>query len=522
ALGLQEGLVGVFPDSDDLDGLEERPPEDVAPNGVPAEPVYFSLDPASPSLPSLGAGPADILVTSGGAAPTVFASAADLGLAPEDDLDALCLWENGDGVFGAGDLLAFSLAAGSPSLFGIAAQPGDLLRPGPAVLRPGSILGLFPGDELNAVKCARMPLVDLRTTGASAAPDPVETCGAAPAAASVQATLENVSGTGATVETWWWAMAPEAVDVHWVAQAGDACYGPGDPEFPPTPVDCASPVVWGLSFPAAIPAGGSLTPMRDLLLTCNATGTYTVQIQVGQDAFEPLGTEEWDEGNNTVEFTFTVDCLAEQDLFLSTSTVLFGEVCPGASSVQSFGITNAGACTLTGAVDPATPDPPFTVVGGGGPFSLPGGALQLVDVQFSPAASDPFSGSVVITSNDPDTPTATVSLSGTGANLPGPVGDTLTLTGEGVTTLTWESAPFATDYDTYRGTRSITEPWAFNHVCFENDDSFGDGLLVSTDFDTPPLGTLFYYLVGGHNTCGPGPLGFQSNGDEEPNPSPCL
>ncbi len=52
--------------------------------------VYFSLTPASPSLASLGAGPADVLVVRGGSGrPEIYAAAAGLGLGPGDNVDAL-------------------------------------------------------------------------------------------------------------------------------------------------------------------------------------------------------------------------------------------------------------------------------------------------------------------------------------------------------------------------------------------------------------------------------------------------
>jgi hypothetical protein len=51
--------------------------------------IYFSLDPLSPSLPGLGATPADILVTTLLGGPAVAFTEAMIGLAPGDDVDAL-------------------------------------------------------------------------------------------------------------------------------------------------------------------------------------------------------------------------------------------------------------------------------------------------------------------------------------------------------------------------------------------------------------------------------------------------
>lgn len=51
--------------------------------------VFLSLAPGSPTLAGLGAGPEDILVVGGGAALSVFASGASIGLVSGDNLDAL-------------------------------------------------------------------------------------------------------------------------------------------------------------------------------------------------------------------------------------------------------------------------------------------------------------------------------------------------------------------------------------------------------------------------------------------------
>lgn len=162
--------------------------------------IYFSLDGTSFDVleggfnsGSAGAnGPfvgGDVLVTVGFGGPiAVYAPAVLLGLdlvdgAGTDDLDALVLAENGDGVYqpygtlydwldGSSDLLLFSVRRGSSvigvpdSIFGVPIEEGDILIPPPAGsgLPPGiwiaaENLGLatfrsFPvdiGDDLNAL-----------------------------------------------------------------------------------------------------------------------------------------------------------------------------------------------------------------------------------------------------------------------------------------------------------------------------------------------------------------------------------
>ena len=103
--------------SDDVDGLAEPPTVFVDPNGdgVPENPVYFSLRTGSASLGAMSG--ADILVTSGGSPPTVFIPFSDLGLIEDDDIDALCLrLEDPNQSGDPATSVIFSLAPGSPTL----------------------------------------------------------------------------------------------------------------------------------------------------------------------------------------------------------------------------------------------------------------------------------------------------------------------------------------------------------------------------------------------------------------------
>ena len=155
--------------SDDVDGLTEPPTSFVDPNGdgVPENPVYFSLSKGSASLGGMSG--ADILVTSGGSPPTVFIPFSDLGLMEDDDVDALCLKledpnQGGDPI----KTVIFSLAPASPTLelgggfsaadlfFVRAAGPANPSPPAPVA--SASILGLGgptpgPDNNLNALKC---------------------------------------------------------------------------------------------------------------------------------------------------------------------------------------------------------------------------------------------------------------------------------------------------------------------------------------------------------------------------------
>jgi len=144
------------PGGDNLDAL------DFGDKGTPGPryPIYFSVDLATAN--ANGVQPGDVLVTgSAGAPPALYAPAAQLGLdaagAGTDDLDALVLIDDGDGVFSPNDFLLYSVTPGSAivgtadGLWGVPITPGDILLPWftaggvpgvPMILIPAEALGL--------------------------------------------------------------------------------------------------------------------------------------------------------------------------------------------------------------------------------------------------------------------------------------------------------------------------------------------------------------------------------------------
>jgi hypothetical protein len=150
-LGLVEAAQG-----DSVDALATDPCEtvDLDCDGVPDRPVYFSLTPNSPSLTLLGASASTILVAGGGPFAELWATGSTLGLALGDVIDALCLSEDGDGVYSANDVVVVSLAPGSPTLATLGASSGDLIGTAPLrVMARASELGLASGDNLSAAQC---------------------------------------------------------------------------------------------------------------------------------------------------------------------------------------------------------------------------------------------------------------------------------------------------------------------------------------------------------------------------------
>lgn len=161
----------------DVDAIDLR--GTVGGTGSPTGVYFTSLSTASAS--SAGFSGADILL--GG---MVYASALSLGLSVLDDIDALVVFDDGDGIFLPGtDIVLFSLAPGSMSLgsidpvSGLAINEGDILIDDAsavvllgssgglaASLHPAESLGLFTirGGDLSNGNLNALDVVPEPTT----------------------------------------------------------------------------------------------------------------------------------------------------------------------------------------------------------------------------------------------------------------------------------------------------------------------------------------------------------------------
>ncbi|HEU4402645.1 MAG TPA: MopE-related protein, partial [Candidatus Polarisedimenticolia bacterium] len=99
---------------------------------------------------------------------------------------------------------------------------------------------------------------------------------------------------------------------------------------------------------------------------------------------------------------------------------------------------------------------------------------------------------------------------------PGAVGPTVRAGAGTPLPLGWKKISQANIYNTYRGT--ISRPLAYNLACLEP----GSPDRSSQDASIPAVGTAYFYLVSGVNSCGEGSLGVDSLQVERPNPAPCL
>jgi len=104
---------------------------------------------------------------------------------------------------------------------------------------------------------------------------------------------------------------------------------------------------------------------------------------------------------------------ATPDITVTGSTT-FGDVCPGSSAERTISVCNVGACNLH--VTSASVDcPDFTLVNNPFPATVsPDSCLDLV-IRFTPTSPGPKSCTLTITSDDPDTPVITLTLT---ANTP--------------------------------------------------------------------------------------------------------
>jgi hypothetical protein len=142
---------------DDMDALELTP-LDLTGDRVHDIPIYFSLDATSPTLNMLGASPADILMSPPG--PSAFwlwAPSWSMGLTPDDEVDALAVWNmsNGQTAWPGMDYALFSLAPGSPYLMMTGGSPADIYVTNFSGMNqlylPFFMLGMGPEDNVDAL-----------------------------------------------------------------------------------------------------------------------------------------------------------------------------------------------------------------------------------------------------------------------------------------------------------------------------------------------------------------------------------
>ncbi len=105
---------------------------------------------------------------------------------------------------------------------------------------------------------------------------------------------------------------------------------------------------------------------------------------------------------------------AEGGVLSVASSLGFGQVAVGNSKKLALMVKNVGLGTLTGVIGTAGAVPPFSVISGGGTFSLPKGAKEPVVIEFSPTAKGKSFGTVVVAPINTSQQPVLVELVGTG------------------------------------------------------------------------------------------------------------
>lgn len=109
----------------------------------------------------------------------------------------------------------------------------------------------------------------------------------------------------------------------------------------------------------------------------------------------------------------------EPDISVTPGSVDFGSVDVGSSASQKITVSNAGSDDLT-VTDVSLSGADAGEFGESeGGFTLPPGDTRDVTVSFSPTSDGAKSADLLVESNDPDTPIASVSLTGTGQSVSG-------------------------------------------------------------------------------------------------------
>ncbi len=154
--------------------------------------------------------------------------------------------------------------------------------------------------------------------------------------------------------------------------------------------------------PGENPNGG---PGNNVSVLDSATNTRTALIQTG---LYPIAF-----GN----FITPAPAYSGGQLVLPPKSWDFGAIKIGTSVTRQFNIANGSQTqALQVNVLPATPNPPYSLLSGGGMATIGPGQSEKVVVQFKPAVvtATSIAGSVPITSSDPNNPSASIPLSGRG------------------------------------------------------------------------------------------------------------
>ena len=150
--------------------------------------------------------------------------------------------------------------------------------------------------------------------------------------------------------------------------------------------------------------------------SCSADVVFTPSSVGGKTALVTITSDDPDTPSLEVTLTGT-GVVEEPDITVTPTSVDFGSVTVGDSDSRTVTVKNDGTADLV-ITSVSTPADPFSVTDDGcSGQTLAPAASCAVTVDFAPTSAGAFSDSIVISSDDPDESTVTVSLSGEGAEV---------------------------------------------------------------------------------------------------------
>ena len=162
--------------------------------------------------------------------------------------------------------------------------------------------------------------------------------------------------------------------------------------------------VSGLALPLTLPAGQSsnFQVWFEATSAGNVTGSFTVQT---------------DTGVSSEQVALAGTAMAPPQINASSTSLNLGSATIGTTTAGTLTLTNSGGTNLLISLISVSGGS-FGVSGISTPSTLtPGGSVS-INVSFSPAIAGSASGSISVTSNDPQNPTTVVTLTGTGTSTP--------------------------------------------------------------------------------------------------------
>jgi len=235
----------------------------------------------------------------------------------------------------------------------------------------------------------------------------------------------------------------------------------------------------GLTMPLSLPAGQSstfqvwFTPNA----TGNASGTLTLQTSNGLSSGQVALT-----GSATT---------GPQQIGVSSASLNLGSAMVGTTAKGTLTITNAGGANLILSLISVSGGS-FGVSGMTTPNTITPGNSAVLTVSFSPTSAGTDSGSITITSNDPQTPTTIITLAGT-ATL-APVAPTITTPPANQTVTAGQTASFTV---VAGGTAPLSFQWQKNGANIAGATSASYTTAAATTSDS---GSTFRAVV--NNTVG--------------------